>query len=508
MIRRAFHGINQRIENMDLQRKLSIMSSVIIIPFVAVTLFLLVMFGRYGNAYDGIVQNVTLVNEYNIHFKEDMDSVMYQMVARSLGKDEVEDVIGMENPETMIEDASASFLKLESSSTSDQASQVSTHVLKLLETLRKYVREIDSEVKVTGSYEANMVKLDTDIRIITELIQERIAEYLSYETVSMEQVRQAMVASRMNLIRAAVIFLLVIIVVVSLLAMLITRSITRPIRILCDAAEQIGQGHFEPRVHIAAKNELALLGDSFNRMAQQITVLIEDIRTEQIYNRNMELKLLQAQINPHFLYNTLDNIIWLTEADRKEDVVSIVMSLSQFFRTTLSGGRDIITLSEEISHVEAYLQIQQFRYRDILSYRIELPEDVKQVPVIKMTLQPLVENALYHGIKNRRGMGEICITARRDGEDALIRVADNGIGMKPEELQYLQALADGKEKASADNSGFGIANVAQRLKLNFGDRYGLDIESTYGEGTVITVHTPGPNSLPSGTLQTDIVTAS
>ncbi|MBR1899994.1 MAG: hypothetical protein IJ820_02890, partial [Lachnospiraceae bacterium] len=162
----------------------------------------------------------------------------------------------------------------------------------------------------------------------------------------------------------------------------------------------------------------------------------------------------------------------------------------------------------EISHVEAYLQIQQFRYRDILSYRIELPEDVKQVPVIKMTLQPLVENALYHGIKNRRGMGEICITAQRDGEDALIRVADNGIGMKPEELQYLQALADGKEKASADNSGFGIANVAQRLKLNFGDRYGLDIESTYGEGTVITVYTPGPNSLPSGTLQTDIVTAS
>ena len=167
-------------------------------PLMALVLFLLVMLGRYGQSYDGIVQNVTLVNEYNIHFKEDMDSVMYQMVARSLGKDEVEDVIGMENPETMIEDASASFLKLESSSTSDQASQVSTHVLKLLETLRKYVREIDSEVKVTGSYEANMVKLDTDIRIITELIQERIAEYLSYETVSMEQVRQAMVASRMN----------------------------------------------------------------------------------------------------------------------------------------------------------------------------------------------------------------------------------------------------------------------------------------------------------------------
>ena len=508
MIRKGLSNINQRIENMDLQRKLTIMSGVIIIPFVAVILFLLVMFGRYGNSYDGIVQNVTLVNKYNIRFKEDMDSVMYQMVARSLGKDEVEDVIGMENPETMIDDATASFRQLEISSTSRQASQISTHILKLLETLRKYVTEIDSEVKVTGSYEQNMVKLDTDIRIITELIQERIAEYLSYETVSMEQVRQAMVASRINLIRAAVIFLLLIIVVVSLLAMLITRSITRPIRALCDAAEQIGQGHFETRVHIAAKNELALLGDSFNHMAEQITALIEDIRTEQIYNRNMELKLLQAQINPHFLYNTLDNIIWLTEADRKEDVVSIVMSLSQFFRTTLSGGRDIIPLSEEISHVEAYLQIQQFRYRDILSYRIELPEEVRQVPVIKMTLQPLVENALYHGIKNRRGMGEICITAGKDGEDAVIRVTDNGIGMKPEELEYLQALADGKQKASADNSGFGIANVAQRLKLNFGDRYGLDIESTYGEGTTITVHTPGSEVWLSEFLQPGIETAS
>ncbi len=491
MVRRGLSNINQRIENMDLQRKLSIISGVIIVPFVAVILFLLVMFDRYGNSYDGIVQNVTLVNVYNIRFKEDMDSVMYQMVARSLSKEEVEDVIGVKNPDRMIDEAYDSFSRLEITSTSPQASQVSGHILKLLETLRKHVTEIDSQVKVTGSYEQNMVKLDTDIRIITELIQERIAEYLSYETVGMEQVRQEMAASRNHLIRTAVIFLLLIIAVVSLMAMMITRSITHPIRALCDAAEKIGQGHFETRVHIAAKNELALLGDSFNHMAEQITVLIEDIQTEQIYNRNMELKLLQAQINPHFLYNTLDNIIWLTEADRKEDVVSIVMSLSQFFRTTLSGGRDIITLSEEISHVEAYLQIQQFRYRDILSYRIELPEEVRQVPVIKMTLQPLVENALYHGIKNKRGMGEIRITARRDGEDALIMVSDNGIGMKPEELEHLQALADGKQKTSSDNNGFGVANVVQRLKLNFGDRYGLDIESTYGEGTTITVHTPG-----------------
>ena len=205
----------------------------------------------------------------------------------------------------------------------------------------------------------------------------------------------------------------------------------------------------------------------------------------------MELKLLQSQINPHFLYNTLDNIIWLSQADRKEDVASLVMSLSRFFRTTLSGGRDIIPLKEEISHVEAYLQIQQFRYRDILSYRIELPQELTEVPVIKMTLQPLVENALYHGIKYKREMGEIKISARKEGEKACICVTDNGIGMKEEDLEHLRNLLAGTEKPAPDNSGFGIVNVDQRLKLNFGEAYGLTIESVYGEGTTITVHTPG-----------------
>ncbi len=490
MVQKRFHGIYRRIENLDLRKKLTIMCGVIIVPLTVFILFLLIMLGRYGASYDGIVRNMAQVNTYNIRFKEDMDSVMYQMVARALKKEEVEDAVDMKNPETMIDEAEAAFRELEVSSTSEEAGLVSARIQKLLTTLRKHVNEIDSEVRITGSYESNMEKLDNDIRIITELIQERISEYLFYEAGSMEQIRTNLIASRNRLIRAAIAMLAVMIPLMIILVVSITRSITQPVRSLCDAAEQIGQGHFDTRTHIRAGNELALLGSSFDHMAEQITVLIEDIRTEQINNRKMELKLLQSQINPHFLYNTLDNIIWLSEADRKEDVVSIVMALSQFFRTTLSGGRDIITLKEEISHVEAYLQIQKFRYRDILSYRIDLPDELLQVPVIKMTLQPLVENALYHGIKNKRGMGEILISASRSGNDTLIRVSDNGIGMKEEELAHLKKLAAGSEKVSQDNAGFGIANVAQRLRLNFGERYGLDIESTYGEGTQITVHTP------------------
>ena len=166
------------------------------------------------------------------------------------------------------------------------------------------------------------------------------------------------------------------------------------------------------------------------------------------------------------------------------------MALSRFFRTTLSGGRDIIPLSEEISHVEAYLQIQKFRYQDILSYEIHVPENLMNVSVIKMTLQPLVENALYHGIKNKRGLGLLTITAWPQDEYVCIQVADNGIGMKEEELQKVRELVSGSRQPSEDNTGFGIANAAERLRLNFGEKYTIRIDSTYGEGTKVTVYNP------------------
>ncbi len=490
MVRKGFHRLFHVIENMNLSTKLAIMVGFIIVPFTALLIFLVIMLGSVGESYDAIVKNVTSANVYNIHFKEDMDSVMYQMIARSLGKDEVSSVVGMTGPETMIDQAEASFSVLEKTSSSPEASQASTRVCKLLTTLRKHVDEIDSSVKQTGSYEVNMERLETDIRIITELIQERITEYISYETQSMGEIREKTIEERAELIRMAVVIFLLVLAAGVVFSVLITRSITRPIRKLCAAAEEIGQGHFDTRITIASHNELAIVGESFNRMAEQITVLIADIKEEQIYNRNMEQKLLQSQINPHFLYNTLDNILWLSEAGRKEDVQSLVMSLSQFFRTTLSGGRDIITLREEISHVEAYLQIQKFRYRDILSYEIEVPQELMDVPVIKMTLQPLVENALYHGIKNKRGMGLLTITACRQDEFVCIKVSDDGIGMKEENLKTLRRMISGEVQPLPDNTGFGLVNVAQRLRLNFGEKYTLKIDSTYGEGTCVTVLNP------------------
>jgi two-component system sensor histidine kinase YesM len=318
----------------------------------------------------------------------------------------------------------------------------------------------------------------------------------------MGEIREQTLSQRRRVVRMAAVIFVLVLCISAIFVVLITRSITRPVHKLCDAAEEIGQGHLDTRIHIASGNELSVVGESFNRMAQQITILIEDIREEQIYNRNMEQKLLQAQINPHFLYNTLDNILWLSEAGRKEEVQALVMSLSQFFRTTLSGGRDIITLREEISHVEAYLQIQKFRYQDILSYEIDVPQDLMEVPVIKMTLQPIVENALYHGIKNKRGMGLLTITAFEENSFVCIRVSDNGIGMKEEDLQKVQEMVNGTRPPEEDNTGFGLANAAQRLRLNFGEAYRIQIESVYGEGTSVTVYNPKelPENRNSGSI--------
>ena len=205
---------------------------------------------------------------------------------------------------------------------------------------------------------------------------------------------------------------------------------------------------------------------------------------------DLELKLLQAQINPHFLYNTLDNIIWLAEDGRKDEVEDIASSLSRFFRTTLSGGRDFIKIKEELDHIEAYLHIQRQRYRDILSFRLNVPEALSEYLIIKMTLQPIVENALYHGIKNKRGGGTIEISAREEGGYVYLTVGDDGMGMDEQRLSDLRDIIAGKIKPAADNTGFGMSNVAERMRLNYGRNCGIKVTSEYGVGTKVEIYIP------------------
>ena len=203
------------------------------------------------------------------------------------------------------------------------------------------------------------------------------------------------------------------------------------------------------------------------------------------------MRALQAQINPHFLYNTLDTIIWMAEAKKTDQVVEIVSALSSFFRISLSKGMDWITIGEEVERTRSYLTIQKMRYQDILDFKIEMDDDVSGNTVLKLILQPLVENALYHGIKNKRNGGTIVVRAKRKGErEVLLEVEDNGIGFTPDKLAQLQAELNDDSGDIKLESGCGIGNVNNRIRLYYGKQFGLSVRSAYNTGTCVTLVIP------------------
>lgn len=472
-----------------LQRRLYFLVLVCLVPLTILILYLLVLLNRFSNRYNAIADNIMLANTYSINFKEEMDYTMYVIV---VNRDRAMEIIGSSKPNAMIDEARKDFRTLYGLTKSEYTQSQISGIIKCLNTLEDRVDEIEKASLISGEYDKNMERLDLNIRVLTELIQERIQEYIYMETSHLDKLKKQIYEEVSKAIWTCMVIFAGILLGAVITSKKIMEGITGPIHVLSEVANQAGRGDFEVRAKGDGESydELAVLNASFNQMVERIGQLVEDIRIEQINLRQAELKVLQAQINPHFLYNTLDSIIWLAEVGKKEQVVQMVTSLSDFFRTTLSKGRDYITLQEEETHIRSYLQIQHFRYRDILEYDIQIPESLWHYQILKLTLQPLVENALYHGIKNKRGIGHIVVTGEEEDDKLIFRVKDDGIGMTQERLEYVRSLIRGEKDDEEKQSGFGLFNVNQRLKLNYGFPYGLEMESIYGEGSVATVTIP------------------
>ena len=270
---------------------------------------------------------------------------------------------------------------------------------------------------------------------------------------------------------------------------IISREITKPIRSLRDSMRKVQNGQFDTHVEVITENEIGSLGRSFNLMTSEIQALMEQNVYEQKQKRKSELKALQAQINPHFLYNTLDSIIWMSEAGENDEVVEMTSALARLLRQSISNDKEEVELEKEIEYVKNYLTIQKMRYKDKLEFFIYVDPRVAHVPIIKLVLQPLVENAIYHGIKYKETKGNLKIYARPvDGRGEIV-VADDGIGMDEDVMEH---IFDEHRKEQKRN-GVGVPNVQKRLKLQYGSEYGIRYESVKGAGTkaVITIPVDG-----------------
>ena len=455
----------------------------IIITFSVLTLAAIVslvfMMVNTSGRYTDVLRNAKTAADFNKEFKNTLDSEMYNHVICPRGE-----VTEADLPMSELDSAVDVLTRLEKTTVLPDNRWRIRSMLNMCENLRQYMLEIAG----TERYDDRMELLERNIRGetgLTRLIETYMHEYLDDEVREMTRLEGNIRETTVFTVILTAVGITITFICIMIYSVFVSRRITEPIRALSEKAARFGMGDFtQGKVHTDTA-ELLLLDRGFDEMAERIKGLMEKQIADERTLHKTELELLQAQINPHFLYNTLDSIAILAESGREEDAVLMVNSLSSFFRISLSKGRDIIPLENEVSQVKSYLEIQQIRYSDILKYEIDIPQTVYGCFVPKLILQPLVENALYHGIKNRRGLGTISIRGEEDGDDILLTVTDNGAGMDSEQIAALRAGV-----YQDRHTGLGLVNVHKRIRLYCGEKYGLDFASEKGKGTTVSLRLP------------------
>ena len=462
-------GTKKRMELGERMRKVLFST---MIPMACLMIILLFIFWQYTGQYNKLSENLAVSSEFNLRFKDDLDLEMYYIAIGSKESSDLEDVL------EQVEDAQEIMQKLRRNTYNNNGVKSLNSLDSYLENLRQRMLQL-VEIK---EYDKRMEFMDSNIRIITGLIMQEMQNYIYNESMYLVQVEKSLTHRVKLLISGMAVLLIATLGILMRRSFRLTDGIIHPVNIMLDKVKKVGRGKFDMIPIEAEIEEIEELDEGINKMARKISALLENVRQEKEMQHLTELQLIQAQVNPHFLYNTLDTIVWLIEGGMTDDAVEMISSLSIFFRTSLSKGNDIIPLSEEERHTLSYLEIQQYRYRDILEFEINIPKELSGIPVPKLSIQPLAENALYHGIKNRRGKGKILIEGREEEDALVLTVSDNGQGMTPERLHEVQEAIRIGERA-----GFGLAAVAERIALYYGPGYGMKIFSEEGKGTTVEI---------------------
>jgi two-component system, sensor histidine kinase YesM len=439
---------------------------------------------RFNRHYDAIINNITTANSLSGYIKPAIDTEMWNIVA---GKKEFNDG----NQYQIIAQVDSQLESMMSNTDSDKSRIKLEVIRRTMGTLTRYVDLMGAKIASGSRVTENEAVLE-NIRGVSDVVEESIQDYMLFEVNQTEQRYKENQARFTRLTIFYMILLPCVILFSVAAAWVISASIYIPIKKLHDVTSTITKNDLQSLVTGDNLDEISELGMSFNIMIGRIRELLDSKIREQENLKKSELRVLQAQINPHFLYNTLDTIVWMAEANKTDQVIEIVRALSSFFRISLSKGKDWIPIQQEIEHVRSYLTIQKMRYRDILDFEIDVDQDVMDGTILKLTLQPLVENALYHGIKSKRNGGLISVRARRAEPNLiLLEVEDDGVGLTPYKLAQIQAsLEDDSSEITLKESGFGLENVNKRIQLYYGREYGITIHSQYQSGTRVTLAIP------------------
>jgi two-component system, sensor histidine kinase YesM len=354
----------------------------------------------------------------------------------------------------------------------------------------------DSLINTLGSYELDQLDMSMAIAVgayyggfMTEIDHKTMYMNITplsntrWRIVNVIDVDHTAQVKRQMLLTLLMIFV-VSIIVAAVVSVAMSRRISNPLNILKESMRSIEQGNFHSKVVVTGQREVVHLSETFNSMIDTIQSLMERILNEQREKRKTELRALQNQINPHFLYNTLDSIIWLAENDRSEDVITTVSALARFFRISISGGENFITLEDEIQHVRNYLTIQKVRYQKKFEYRFEVDQEVVGLKVMKLILQPLVENAINYGIGDEQET--ITLRCFRREDSLILEVENTGYGITDERIREIYRIINGTDKTTS----VGLRNVYLRLKLYYGAAADLIISSSLDVSTTMQVVIP------------------
>ena len=463
-----------RFRKFSIEKKLKWLRMVVIIPALVGIITLLVIMINFNESYNEAVKNVSVASKFNFSFSEDMDYKMYRIV------------IGAESFDTMkpyeeIKEAKELVKELNKNAVTDESKLRTRQIGKLLDNLKISIEEIEhSDLK--NDYMENNQRLRLNVNVFTEIIKEKVSEYIYYEIGNMESMRVKLEKEIMHTITITLIAVLFLSLITWKLSKLISQSISYPVRQLCEMTKEVAQGNFDVHGPQNTTEELQILTNNFEHMAQKVERLIEDVKVEQQNLRKKELQLLQEQINPHFLYNSLSIINWKAIEAGEDEISHVTLALSTYYRTSLNRGETMTTVAKEIDNIRAYLKIQLVMHDNEFRVVEQISDGLNDYLIPKLILQPLAENAIDHGIDvSDNENPTLWLTIREEAEHIFFEIRDNGAGMTQEKADQILTY---------QSSGYGVRNVCDRIHVLYGEKGEMKIESTPGKGTRVFIRIP------------------